>query len=265
MLLYFEEREPSDKVSMALQQVPDLLSDGSVLSFFNKLDGCASGFFATDSTPTTTVSGYEDQAMRPNGVAFQAGADAVDAQPKINVGALAAVADVVDCVGYCPDRQGRETPKSENGAGVSGAPEGRSADHGASSMDLGRYGSVASSASWEDAAAAEWVKMLEAPVYQPLADFSSESRGQMPSTSTSTGTGTGDSAKEMRKTAEVIIIIIMYIYHALINALSAHIIHINLNIIFYTYVEDSLAKTIYTKYYMETHTHTHTHNDCSRN
>ncbi len=29
-----------------------------------------------------------------------------------------------------------------------------------------------------------------------------------------------------------IIIIIMYIYHALINALSAHIIHINLNMIF---------------------------------
>ena len=28
----------------------------------------------------------------------------------------------------------------------------------------------------------------------------------------------------------------MYIYHALINALSAHMIHINLNIIFYTHV-----------------------------
>ena len=26
----------------------------------------------------------------------------------------------------------------------------------------------------------------------------------------------------------------MYIYHALINALSAHMIHINLNMIFYT-------------------------------
>ena len=32
----------------------------------------------------------------------------------------------------------------------------------------------------------------------------------------------------------IIIIIIMYIYHALINALSAHMIHINLNRIFYT-------------------------------
>ena len=31
----------------------------------------------------------------------------------------------------------------------------------------------------------------------------------------------------------IIIIIIMYIYHALINALSAHMIHINLNMIFY--------------------------------
>ena len=30
------------------------------------------------------------------------------------------------------------------------------------------------------------------------------------------------------------IIIIMYIYHALINALSAHMIHINLHMIFYT-------------------------------
>ena len=37
----------------------------------------------------------------------------------------------------------------------------------------------------------------------------------------------------------------MYIYHALINALSAHIIHINLNMIFYTHVEHSPTKTIY--------------------
>ena len=46
----------------------------------------------------------------------------------------------------------------------------------------------------------------------------------------------------------------MYIYHALINALSAHIIHINLNTILYTYVEDSPTKTIYIRHYMETHT-----------
>ena len=32
-------------------------------------------------------------------------------------------------------------------------------------------------------------------------------------------------------------LILMYIYHALINALSAHMIHINLNTIFYTHVE----------------------------
>ena len=36
--------------------------------------------------------------------------------------------------------------------------------------------------------------------------------------------------------------IIMYIYHTLINALSAHMIHINLNMIFYTHIEHSLPK-----------------------
>ena len=46
----------------------------------------------------------------------------------------------------------------------------------------------------------------------------------------------------------------MSIYHVLINTLNAHIIHINLNTIFYTYVEDSPTKTIYTRQYMETHT-----------
>ena len=46
-----------------------------------------------------------------------------------------------------------------------------------------------------------------------------------------------------------LIIIIMYIYHALINALSAHMIHINLNMKFYTHVEHSPTKTIYIKYY----------------
>ena len=44
----------------------------------------------------------------------------------------------------------------------------------------------------------------------------------------------------------------MSIYHALINALSAHMIHINLNMIFYTPVEHSPAKTIYIKYYTKT-------------
>ena len=36
----------------------------------------------------------------------------------------------------------------------------------------------------------------------------------------------------------------MYIYHALINALSAHVIHINLNVILYTHVEHNPAKTV---------------------
>ena len=49
----------------------------------------------------------------------------------------------------------------------------------------------------------------------------------------------------------LMIIIIMYIYRMLINALSAHMIHINLNMIFYTHVEHSPTKTIYIK-----HTHT---------
>ena len=43
----------------------------------------------------------------------------------------------------------------------------------------------------------------------------------------------------------------MYIYHALINALSAHVIHINLNMIFYTHVNHSPTKTIYIKYRTE--------------
>ena len=48
----------------------------------------------------------------------------------------------------------------------------------------------------------------------------------------------------------IITIIIMYIYHAIIIALSAHLIHINLNIIFYTHVEHSPTKTSYIKYYI---------------
>ena len=48
----------------------------------------------------------------------------------------------------------------------------------------------------------------------------------------------------------------MYIYHALINALSAHMIqYINLNTIFYTHVDHSPTKTIYIRYYLK-HTHT---------
>ena len=43
----------------------------------------------------------------------------------------------------------------------------------------------------------------------------------------------------------------MYIYHVLINALSAHMIHINLNMIFYARVEHSPTETVYIKYYTE--------------
>ena len=40
----------------------------------------------------------------------------------------------------------------------------------------------------------------------------------------------------------------MYIYHALISALSAHMIHINLDMILYTHVEHSPTKTTYIKF-----------------
>ena len=58
-------------------------------------------------------------------------------------------------------------------------------------------------------------------------------------------------------TENLIIIMIMYIYHVFINVLSANMIHINLNMIFYTHVQHSPTKTIYIKhyYYME-NTHT---------
>ena len=58
-------------------------------------------------------------------------------------------------------------------------------------------------------------------------------------------------------------IIIMYSYRALVNALSAHMIHINLNMIFYPHVEHSRTETIYIKYFVEkrTRTHTHTHTE----
>ena len=50
----------------------------------------------------------------------------------------------------------------------------------------------------------------------------------------------------------------------LINALSAHIVHINLNMIFCTHVEHSpiknnLHKVFYGNTHTQTQTHTHTH------
>ena len=62
----------------------------------------------------------------------------------------------------------------------------------------------------------------------------------------------------------------MYIYHALINTLSAHMIHVDLNTIFCTHVEHSpsyqnnLHKVLYMEMHACTHTHTHMHG-CSRN
>ena len=50
------------------------------------------------------------------------------------------------------------------------------------------------------------------------------------------------------------IIIIMYTYHAVISALSTHMIHINLNMMFYTHqVEHSPTKTAHTKQDTERH------------
>ena len=81
----------------------------------------------------------------------------------------------------------------------------------------------------------------------------------------------------------------MYVYRALINALSAHGIHVNLNMIYYTHVEHSPVKSNlhkvlygnththtaknsnvhdtdqYHSSYMRARTHTHTDYDCSRN
>ena len=58
----------------------------------------------------------------------------------------------------------------------------------------------------------------------------------------------------------ILIIIIVYIYRALINTLSTHIIHINLDMIFYTHVGHSPIKNnLHKELYRNTHTHTHTH------
>ena len=63
----------------------------------------------------------------------------------------------------------------------------------------------------------------------------------------------------------------MYIYHVLISALSTHMIHINLNMIFYTHTAHSPTKLNYKVLYKKQnkqkmhYKHTHTHNDCIRN
>ena len=62
-----------------------------------------------------------------------------------------------------------------------------------------------------------------------------------------------DTTKHWRMNTKELIsawkIIIMCVYHVLINALSAHMIHINLNVIFCTHVEHNPTKTIYIKHY----------------
>ena len=55
------------------------------------------------------------------------------------------------------------------------------------------------------------------------------------------------------------LIIITYIYHELISALSVHTIHINLNTIFYTRRAQSYQNNLHKVLYGNTHTHTHTH------
>ena len=47
--------------------------------------------------------------------------------------------------------------------------------------------------------------------------------------------------------AIIIMMMMMHIYHALINALKAHMTHINLNEMFYTHIEHSPTKTFYIK------------------
>ena len=53
-----------------------------------------------------------------------------------------------------------------------------------------------------------------------------------------------------------VIIIIMYIYHALINTLSAHMIHSNLNTIFCTHRAQSYQNSLHKVLFGNTHTHT---------
>ena len=55
------------------------------------------------------------------------------------------------------------------------------------------------------------------------------------------------------------LIIIMYLYHAFINTLSAHMIRINRNTIFYTHVEHLPKQSTICIIWKHTHAHTHAH------
>ena len=59
------------------------------------------------------------------------------------------------------------------------------------------------------------------------------------------------------------VIIKMHIYYVFINTLSAHMVQINLDTLFYMHVEHSPTKTIYVKYYIYGNAHTHTHINCN--
>ena len=65
---------------------------------------------------------------------------------------------------------------------------------------------------------------------------------------------------KLNECPDLIIMIIMYTYRALINALSVHAIHINLNKIFYSHVTHSPIKNNLHKVVCgNTHTHARTH------
>ena len=57
-----------------------------------------------------------------------------------------------------------------------------------------------------------------------------------------------------KKEKKLQIITTMYTYHALITALSAHMVHINLNTIFYTHVKQSYQNNLHKVLYGKTHT-----------
>ena len=43
----------------------------------------------------------------------------------------------------------------------------------------------------------------------------------------------------------------IYIYHALIDVLNVHMVHVNLKTIFYTHVEQGPTNAIHLKYYLK--------------
>ena len=60
-----------------------------------------------------------------------------------------------------------------------------------------------------------------------------------------------------KRSVDLLVIIIMYIDHALISALSTQMIHINLNTIFYTHVATAILPKQFMQSIIWKHTHTH--------